>query len=132
MLTGVGKWLACTADTAGHRHPTGCCCCSLAPVCLGDSVPWELSYCLSAIVAVSQADELSLSSAILECQTKVHESLLDNINTAGALDALAGDHFSQAYPRASCQPLALIHLWLFLVQSKIDASGYCLYHGQLK
>eukprot|EP00878_Enallax_costatus_P002111 GHUV01002279.1.p1 GENE.GHUV01002279.1~~GHUV01002279.1.p1 ORF type:complete len:785 (+),score=272.34 GHUV01002279.1:146-2500(+) len=37
-----------------------------------------------------EADELSLSAAILECQTKVHESLLDNINTAGALDALAG------------------------------------------
>lgn len=37
-----------------------------------------------------QSDELALSTAILDCQTRVHESLLDNINTAAALDALAG------------------------------------------
>eukprot|EP00879_Flechtneria_rotunda_P016738 GHRR01017519.1.p1 GENE.GHRR01017519.1~~GHRR01017519.1.p1 ORF type:complete len:787 (+),score=316.08 GHRR01017519.1:800-3160(+) len=37
-----------------------------------------------------EADELVLSGAVQEAQTKVHECLLDNINTAGALDALAG------------------------------------------
>ncbi|KAF6262603.1 tRNA synthetases class I (C) catalytic domain-containing protein [Scenedesmus sp. NREL 46B-D3] len=35
-------------------------------------------------------EELALSAAVQEAQVKVHEALMDNINTAGALDALSG------------------------------------------
>jgi cysteinyl-tRNA synthetase len=35
-----------------------------------------------------QEDEVSLSNSIQEAQAKVHEALLDNINTGAALDAL--------------------------------------------
>jgi hypothetical protein len=38
----------------------------------------------------SQDDELALSAAVQEAQVKVHEAFVDNINTAGALDALSG------------------------------------------
>jgi cysteinyl-tRNA synthetase len=37
-----------------------------------------------------QEDELALSAAVQEAQVKVHEALIDNINTVGALDALSG------------------------------------------
>jgi cysteinyl-tRNA synthetase len=37
-----------------------------------------------------QEDEFVLLQAIQEGQAKVHEALLDNINTAAALDALSG------------------------------------------
>jgi cysteinyl-tRNA synthetase len=37
-----------------------------------------------------QEDELALSAAVQEAQVKVHEALIDNINTAAALDALSG------------------------------------------
>jgi cysteinyl-tRNA synthetase len=36
----------------------------------------------------TQDDEVSLSNSIQESQAKVHEALLDNINTGAALDAL--------------------------------------------
>ena len=36
-----------------------------------------------------QQEELDLQKAILDAQVKVDESLRDNLNTAGALDALA-------------------------------------------
>lgn len=39
-------------------------------------------------LAPLQDDEFTLSSAIQDCQSKVHEALLDNINTPAALEAV--------------------------------------------
>ncbi|KAF8056247.1 CARS1 [Scenedesmus sp. PABB004] len=44
----------------------------------------------AATAAKWEAEEVALSDAVQEAQARVHEALLDNINTAGALDALAG------------------------------------------
>lgn len=51
-------------------------------------MPWRV--CLIVRLWVLQEDEFVLSQAIQEGQAKVHEALLDNINTAAALDALSG------------------------------------------
>lgn len=42
----------------------------------------------SVVCRCPQEDEVSLSNSIQEAQAKVHEALLDNINTGAALDAL--------------------------------------------